>query len=306
VRTVLEFFLALFLRFVLWFRYKITIKGLDKLNPTTLNKPGGVLFLSNHPAVFVDAVSVSLALWPKYRTRALIIEYMYNLPVVNWVMRSLNALPVPNFGTSSNSLKRKRNEAVIQAVIDGLKVKENFLIFPAGRCKSNSREALDGASAVHRIVQESPQTNVVLVRVKGLWGSRFSRALTGQTPAFFPVIFWGIKQVLKNLLFFTPRREVIVEFEPAPTNFPYQANRLDFNHYLEHWYNQPDGLTSQKEESPGDSLVLVSYSRWRDEFPVVWEPALAHEEVSRPTRAATPAPSAADLAGRPRSRRQCG
>lgn len=279
MRIIFEFFLAAFLRMVLWFRYKIKVTGLEKLNPQTLNKPGGVLFLPNHPAVFVDATSVTIALWPKYRMRPLIVEYMYYVPVVHWVMRMLNALPVPNFGTSSNSLKRKRNEEVTQAVINGLKVKENFLIFPAGRCKSNSHEALDGASAVHRIVQESPDVNVVLVRVKGLWGSRFSRALTGQTPAFFPVVFWGIKKVLQNLLFFTPRREVIIEFEPAPADFPYQANRLDFNRYLEHWYNQPDGLTQQKGDSPGDSLVLVTYSRWRDEYPVVWEQTMAHEEI---------------------------
>jgi long-chain-fatty-acid--[acyl-carrier-protein] ligase len=38
------------------------------------------------------------------------------------------------------------------------------------------------------------------------------------------------------------------------------------NKYLEEWYNKPDGLTEQKGDQPGDSLVLVSYSRWKNQL----------------------------------------
>src|SRR5690349_19792922 len=116
VKIIIEFFLAVSLRLALWFRYRITVKGLDKIKPQNLNKPGGVLFLPNHPTVFVDATAITLALWPKYRMRPMVIEYMYQLPIVNSVMKLLNALPVPDFSTSSNSLKRKKNERVTQEV----------------------------------------------------------------------------------------------------------------------------------------------------------------------------------------------
>lgn len=267
------------MRTVLWFRYRFEVKGLDKLTPENLNKPGGILFLPNHPTVFVDATSVTFSLWPKFRLRPLIVEYMYYLPFVNGLMRFLDALPVPNFSTSSNSLKRKKVENVIQAMMEGLRRKENYLIFPAGRVKHTAYEAIEGASAVHRIIQEMPEVNVVLVRVKGLWGSSFSRALTGKTPTIFGTIFQKIPYVLKNLLLFTPRRKVIIEFEPAPKDFPRNASRLEFNKYLEHWYNKPDGMIPQTIQHPGDSLVLVSYSMWKTELPDVWQAGLKPEEA---------------------------
>lgn len=280
MKFFLEFLLAVFLKCALWFRYRITIKGLDKINPKTLNKPGGVLFLPNHPTVFVDATAITIALWPTYRIRPMIINYMYKLPIVNWVMRLLNALPVPDFSTSSNSLKRKMNEQVTQTIMEGLRHKENFLIFPSGKTKQTGYEAIDGASAVHRIIQDVPEVNVVLIRVKGLWGSSFSRALIGHSPPFFSTVFAGMKHVLKNLLFFTPRREVIVEFEPAPSDFPYTANRLEFNKYLERWYNTPDGLRPQSGPYPGDSLIFISYSMWREELPKLWNPGSVETTVN--------------------------
>lgn len=272
MKLIMEGLIAFFLRSALWFRYKIKVQGLENLNDTTLNRPGGVLFLPNHPTVLIDAVSLSLALWPKYRLRPLIVDYMYNLPIVNSVMRLLNALPVPDFSASSNSLKKKRNDQIIDQVSAGLREKQNFLIFPSGRCKHTAYEAIDGASAVHTVIQNTPEANVVLVRVKGLWGSSFSRALTGKSPPLFSTVFSGLKHILKNLLFFTPRREVIIEFEVVSKDFPYNGSRLELNRYLENWLNLPDGFSESKNRHPGDSLVLVSYSMWKTELPEVWKP----------------------------------
>lgn len=256
------------LKFMLWFRYRVKVEGLEKLNKTTLNKPGGVLFLPNHPSVFIDPVVVTLAVWNKFPIRPMIIEYMYYTPGVNKIVRLLDALPVPNFDTSMNSLKRKKNEAVFQEVINGLNSKkENFLIYPSGRTKSTSLEILGGASGCHKIVQGAPDANIVLVRTKGLWGSSFSRAFTGLPPPLFPTIWDGVKHVLKNLIFFTPRRKIIISLEPAPADFPYKGTRLEFNKYLEAWYNKPDGLTQQQGEAPGDSLILVPYSAWSRKCP---------------------------------------
>lgn len=269
MRKFLALVLLYFMRFALWFRYRVTIKGLEHLNPKELNKLGGILFLPNHPTVFVDPTLVAVAIWRKYPIRPVIVEYMYYTPLIHTVMKLMNALPIPNFVTSSNSLKKKKADGVIETIMDELKKKENFLIYPAGKTKHQAREVV-GASGVHRIIQSVPEANVVLVRTTGLWGSRFSRALTGgATPDMFGIIFWGIKAVLKNLLFFTPRRDVTIEFTPAGPDFPYQASRLEMNRYLEKWYNRPDGILPQQGEEPGESLYLVSYSMWREELPQI-------------------------------------
>lgn len=284
MRNFLALTLLYFMRLSLWFRYRVTIKGQEHLNPTILNKAGGVLFLPNHPTIFVDPTLVTLAIWKKYPIRPVIVEYMYYMPVVHTVMKFMNALPIPQFVTSSNSLKKKKADKVVDIIIDDLKKKENFLIYPAGKTKHQAREVI-GGSGVHKIIQSCPEVNVVLVRTTGLWGSRFSRALTnGAAPApMFETILWGIKVVFKNLLFFTPRRNVTIEFVPAEADFPYQGTRLEMNRYLEKWYNRPDGILPQVGEEPGDSLYLVSYSMWKEDLPPIAPSQKAEAELDMKT-----------------------
>lgn len=270
--------ISLFFRIIFWFRYSVSVKGLEKLNKNTLNKKGGVIFLPNHPAVFVDPTLVTLYAGKKFPIRPMIVEYFYHHPFIKPLMKLVNALPIPNFETSSNSLKRKKSEKVIQTVIDDIKKGDNFLIYPAGRTKQTNREIVGGASAVQRIIKEAPETNIVLVRTKGLWGSSFSRALTGKAPSLFPTLLKNLKYVLKNGIFFTPRRKVILEFEPAPEDFPYGASRLEMNQWLEEWYNRPDGLSHQEGKQPGDSLIFVSYSAWKEELPDLYEGDDSSEE----------------------------
>lgn len=275
MKKLIAMLIFYFVKFILWFRYRVTIKGLENLNQHTLPKKGGILFLPNHPTIFVDPSLITLAVWKKYPIRPMIVEYMYYTPVIHALMRFMNAIPVPNFVAASNSLKKKRTEQAFDKMIEGLVRGDNFLIYPAGKVKHQAREVVSG-SGVHATLQAAPETNVVLVRITGLWGSSFSRAQTGSTPAMFPTIFKGLKRALKNLIFFTPRRELTIEFVPAPADFPYRASRVELNHYLEKWYNRPDGITQTAEAEPGESLYLVPYSMWNKELPRL--KTASHEE----------------------------
>jgi len=250
-------------------RYRVTVKGLDQLNSKTLNKSGGILFMPNHSSFFVDPTLVSLAILKKYKLRPLIVEYMYYTPFVHWIAKNMDALPIPKFDFGSNSLKRRKSEKIIQEVISALRTGSNFLIYPAGRVKHTNMEIIGGSSGVHSILQQAPGTNVVLVRITGLYGSSFSLALTSSSNSMFTTIFNGVKIALKNLIFFTPKRHITIEFTPAPADFPYHLSRIEMNKYLENFYNRPDGLSNQIGEFPGESLTLVSYSFWKKEYPTV-------------------------------------
>ena len=177
MRNFLALMLLYLMRFALSFRYRVTVKGTEHLNPKELNKPGGVLFLPNHPTVFVDPTLVTLAIWKKYPIRPVIVEYMYYTPVIHTIMRFMNALPIPNFVTTSNSLKKKKADQALEAIIEALKKKENFLIYPAGKTsiRPGKSSALP-ASTDHPI---GSRVNVVLVRTTGLWGSSFSSFNSG-------------------------------------------------------------------------------------------------------------------------------
>lgn len=256
----------LIIHFAFWFRYRIKVEGLDKVKAMMKEKPGGILFIPNHVAVLIDPLMTAIKLWP-IEARPLIVDYMYKIPVFNTVLTMQNALAVPNVDDPKVRVSRADIDALNEEIIKGLKRGDNFQIYPAGRLKNSNMEVIGGASMVHSIIQKYP-CNVVLVRVKGLWGSSFSKAYTGKvTPDIGATLLNGIKHCLKNLLFFTPRRTVIVEFEPAPADFPYHADRRTFNEYLERWYNRPDGLTEQKGDYPGESLVKVSLSMWGEVYP---------------------------------------
>lgn len=267
IKKIVLYLFILFLKLSLWFRYRVTIKGLEKLNAKTLRKPGGVIFFPNHAAFFVDPALITLAVWDKFPIRPMITEKHHKKPVINTVMKYMNAMPVADLEESATPMQRKRVEKSLVEVMDALRSGENFLFYPAGRLKSSSQEVIGGASGAQRIVQEVPEANVVLVRIKGLWGSSFSRAILGKTPPFAPVMLHGIWTVIKNLIFFVPKREVVIEFEPAPQDFPYKATRLEFNKYLENYYNKPDGLTQQEGNLPGDSLIQVPYAFWNNKVP---------------------------------------
>lgn len=259
-----NFVISLLLRL----RYRIKVIGLENLNEKTLKKSGGILFLPNHPAILVDPAITTIAIWKKFRIRPLVIDYVYDAPLVHHLMVMLKALRVPNFDLSCNTLKRKKIEDEFDEIIRGLKEKDNFLIYPAGQLKDSNKEIIGGHSGVYRIVEANPDINIVLVRVKGLYGSIFSRYYVGKTPNVVPALWWCFKEVIKNFILFTPRRDVTIEFTPAPDDLPIEnASRLDFNRYLENWYNQPDNLTEQEGECPGDSTILISYSIWGDKFP---------------------------------------
>lgn len=283
MKRLIQYAMLCFMKAMLWFRYRVKVKGLENLNPKTLNKSGGVLFLPNHPTMFVDPTLITVAVWQKYPIRPLIVEYMYYNPGVHWFMKYLNALPVPKFDISSNSLKRKRSETVINEVMQNIRDGISFLIYPSGKLKRTNKEIIGGASAVHQIISQVPEVNVVLVRITGLWGSRFSYALSDTPPSMFATIFWGLKKILKNLIFFTPRREVTIELTPAGPDFPYNASRLEMNKYLENFYNRPDGIKPTQEPYPGESLNLVSYSMWSEELPKVEKGEAAVDKIDLAT-----------------------
>ena len=256
-------------RFLVFLRYRVVVKGLEQLTPDQFKRSGGILFLPNHPAE-IDPVILESVLWGKFRPRPLVVEHFYQLKGFKFFMDLVKAMPLPTMDVLANKWRAKKVEKQFNNVVAELNHKGNFLIYPAGRLKISAAEMIGGASFVHKLLQTAPETNVVLVRTTGLWGSKFSKALTGASPNFGKILLECVKILLKNGIFFAPRREIQVEFELPPPDFPYTAPRLEFNKYLENWYNR----------NP-EPLKLVSYAFWKEELPTVFVPtdrAQASEE----------------------------
>ncbi len=242
------------LRTCIALRYRVQIEGLEDVKPK--NPEAGTLFLPNHPAE-IDPIFMMVVLWKPFRPRPLVIQYFFEMAMVAPFMRLVRALSMPLMDGSANKWKVHQVEKLFEEIVDGVRRKENFLMYPPGRLKLGAEEVLGGCSLTHSLLQEVPEANVVLVRTYGLWGSSFSRALTGKVPPFGKMLVHGVKHLLKNGLFFMPRRKVFIEFEVSET-LPLDRGRLALNQALEKWYN-----------AKGDDLLLVSYLFWKKSLPEV-------------------------------------
>jgi len=220
-------------RFVLSLRYKIDLTGLDKIEN---NK--GVLILPNHPAE-IDPVIMSIFLWRRFRPSPIVLEDFYNMPVLNSFFKSIGALPMPDMESGRSQFKLRRIDKTLDEMSKGLADGKNFLLYPSGRLTRDGREIIGGASALHTLLEKSPNANLLLARTRGLWGSSFSYAFDGKRPDLVKRTIRGIGILLMNVLFFTPRRKITIEFFENPEDFPKSSPRIEQNHWLENWYNLP-------------------------------------------------------------------
>ncbi len=260
--------LAVLCRWVLCLRYRIEVRGMELVAPEKLNSKQGILFLPNHPAQ-IEGLFLYVYFWPKFQMRPLTVEYTYRLGFLRPFIKLIRAIPIPDFNTSVNQLKIKKANDAMATVVGSLKSGDSVLLYPAGNMKTGGKEIIGGASSAHALIQECPDVNLVLIRTSGLWGSSFSKALIGQAPDLGQMCLEGIKTVFKNLIFFTPRRKVIIELEMNPSDFPRGGSRVEINRYLENWYNSyPDEQGNRAESEP---LKLVRYKFWSQELPEVFQ-----------------------------------
>lgn len=261
-----------FLRLLFWvcrrifsLRYSVKITGWEKLT-----EKQSLLFLPNHTAL-LDPLLLSLYLWPKFQIRPLVLDLFTRLPFAGFWISQVRPIPIPDFETAINQFKIVQADRSLQKAIQALKEGDNLLVYPAGKLKNQAAERIGGNSAVHTLLEQTPECRPVLVRISGFWGSSFSKALTGKSPSMGAAYLYGFKTLLKNLFFFTPRRKISVHFELAPADFPKQGSRRELNAYLEGWYNQYED--ERGNVSSDEPLRQVSYAFWKTEYVPVLQAA---------------------------------
>ncbi len=253
---------------VLSLRYRIRVDGMEKL--AALKGQKSILFLPNHTSQ-IDALFIFFTLRRMFRVRPIVVEYVYRMRFLNPLMRWFKACPVPNFDSAVNEFKKEEMQKCFGAILNDLKRGDHFLLYPAARMKLTSREEVGGSSGCFNLVKECPETNIVLIRLSGMWGSSFSRAVDGKIPSLAQNLKNAGQILLKNFLFFTPRRKVLIEIEPLSLKAKQIESKVEFNRFLEEWYNQyPDGEGKRRSEEP---LQQVSYSFWHRALPPLSLPA---------------------------------
>jgi long-chain-fatty-acid--[acyl-carrier-protein] ligase len=196
---------------------------------------------------------------------------MYNLPFLRPIMRRIRAIPMPDMEFDSGPYKRRRIQHALEDVVERLRRGENILIYPSGRLSVTGEEKLGAASGVHTILRQHPNVAIAMVRIKGLYGSIFSKALTGgTTPDVGATLRRAATIFLKNFLFFAPRRAVTIEIISNPSELPRYSDPLTLNRYLENFYNQP---------AP-EKAVLVPHYFWSKETPLLPERPIENHSLA--------------------------
>jgi long-chain-fatty-acid--[acyl-carrier-protein] ligase len=228
-------------------RYRIDVRGLDTIAATD-NR--GILFLPNHPALISPVILISI-LHRHFRPSILVDRDRLDVPFLHTLATLFGAVPMPDIARHGNT-KRPEVEQALKACAGVLEKGESLIFHPAGRLYRSPLEDLGANSGAATLLSRTPSARVVLVRITGLWGSAFSYA-SGETPTIHGALLKALGSLLSSLIFFVPRRKIILTFEESPS-LPRRADRMVLNRFLEAFYN--------KDAQPN---LYIPYSPWEGE-----------------------------------------
>jgi long-chain-fatty-acid--[acyl-carrier-protein] ligase len=228
---MIDLFIQCAVRFLIWLRYRVTVRGLSAV---LARGRRAILILPNHPAL-IDPIILLSRLHVPLRPRALADARQIDRFFIRSLAKRANVLAIPStdaWGPEARESVRRALDEIVACLRRG----ENCLLYPSGRNQRSRYEDLGGNSAVEYILKQLPDVRIVLARTRGLWGSSFGWA-SGVRPDVAASVKRGVLAVLGNLLFFTPRRRVSIEFA-EPDDLPRSGSRSEINRYLENFYNQ--------------------------------------------------------------------
>ncbi|TRX70446.1 AMP-binding protein [Carboxylicivirga sp. M1479] len=219
-------------RFVLSARYRVTVKGTDLLKNNETK-----LFLPNHQAL-MDPILLFAHLH-KYTTAVpVILSSYYDMPVVKHLFKAWGAVRVSDLEAGSRNTNVL--EQIVTSVDRGLEMNNNVVLYPSGQIAAQGYERIINKQSAQKVVQNMPATcKVLAIRISGFWGSRWSKAWIGKSPAFVPTLIKTLGIVLSNLLFFMPRRKLTIEVVDITQEAKdkSQIGKSEFNRFLEKVYN---------------------------------------------------------------------
>lgn len=203
-----------FVKIVMALRYKVKVKGVEVLK----EKKKSILFLPNHPAE-IDPVLLTTELYRTHAVRPVVTSSFYHMKGIQWIMKAVRSFSMPDLEKGSDRYKQYKVKECLETVAASLRNGDNVLLYPAGQLSRDGFEKCRGKSGVPRILKSAPETEVVLVKTTGLWGSSFSTAQHhGKTPELFAVMKEAVKALFLNAFLFMPKREITIEFESFKVN----------------------------------------------------------------------------------------
>lgn len=211
-------------------RYRVRLHGLEDI---ARKGTRGILFLPTHPAN-VDPLILAGTLLKDFRARPFADQDGVNSPIFKWLLHQVRAFEIPTVAKHGTEAGAKI-DAILRDVIESLRKGDNVILYPAGHMLRSKYEVLGANSAVETISKALPDLRIVMVKTRGLWGSRTSLHASTD-PDLKAILQRCLKDLLASGVFFMPRRPVDITFE-EPSDFPRGASRATVNGYIENYFN---------------------------------------------------------------------
>ena len=239
-------------------RYRIKITGLKEIQDAHPELKGA-LILPNHPAQ-VDPILINCITGKVFNAQTLMSESYFYVPVLKHFYRFMRLFPCPDFEKGGTSYKKYQWKCLLHDMLQGLALGQNYIIYPSGRLMRKTPELMGGAFGVYDMLKRRPNTPVILIRTKGLWGSRFSWAgPAGVRPKLINGIISGLKDIFRSFIFFMPKREIHIHFEYRESLASLLDDKRSLLSYLENHFNS--------EGPEGEPIKHVPGTPWEKVIP---------------------------------------
>ena len=166
-----EFVMRLLIWLVIHTVYRVDKIDLDKIPDT-----GPAVLICNHVS-FVDALILAGSI--KRPIRFVMYFRIYQLPILSFIFKTANAIPIASPHEHSGLMKLAFNR-ISEALEDG----ELVCIFPEGKI-TETGDIGQFKSGVIKILERDP-VPIVPIALRGLWGSFFSRKYGKAMTRWFP------------------------------------------------------------------------------------------------------------------------
>ncbi len=229
--------LLVLFRLLLAYHYKVETNNKQALHGLR----GGIVAFAH--SALSDPVITTSQIWPSAKPRPVVYRGQYDQ--YPRLMKLVRAFPINSPKDGNGDWQRRAIALQLEAVREALAAGDNIMISPAGQIKTGLTEHLGMKSGVYDLVKSNPGAPLVLIRIRGLYGSVLSKYFTGT--ADLPSGKHMLQLIRQNwTMFLLPFNRTVVnlDFEridavPAEV----MESVATFNRWLEAWYNAvPDQL----------------------------------------------------------------
>lgn len=202
-----------------------------------------MLILPQHTAV-IDPLLIFAELY-NVKLQPLVDEGFFKIPPIKHVLGLFNAVEVPDLRLSRKGFEKAK--MLDSIVTDALSHNENILFYPSGHITTDGKERIGARHLAFSACSNLPtHTKVVAIRIRGLWGSKWSRHNRTATPSIVMLLALSFICIFSGFFLFLKRRPITLEYIDITNDARTWAtsDKMTFNRNLEALYNN-DSVTNK-------------------------------------------------------------